>query len=147
MSVLGRPLTWRWVAALATVLVIAAGMLVAALTPSPREVVLVARGMAFYLDSDPVTPNPVIVVAPGEAVRVGVTQRRSRDAPRRGHRGTRGSDAVGCLEGFRRHDTGGPCGARRLRIRLPTSSEHDAGRSQGHRASHGATAVTRDSRT
>jgi plastocyanin len=40
-------------------------------TASPvREVTLVARGMAFYLESDPQTPNPTLVVRAGERVRV-----------------------------------------------------------------------------
>ena len=37
--------------------------------PAPREIALVARDMAFYLPDDP-TPNPTLVVAPGESVRV-----------------------------------------------------------------------------
>jgi plastocyanin len=34
-----------------------------------REIELVARGMSFYLASDPATANPTITVAPGERVR------------------------------------------------------------------------------
>src|SRR5690606_1620555 len=50
-------------------------MIIAALLPvmtsaPAREVALVARGMAFYLESDPETPNPTIEVAPGERVRI-----------------------------------------------------------------------------
>ena len=36
--------------------------------PGPREIVLTARGMAFYVDGGP-TPNPAIPVRPGEYVR------------------------------------------------------------------------------
>ena len=36
---------------------------------SPREVVLAARGMAYYLEGDP-TPNPVIRLHAGERVRL-----------------------------------------------------------------------------
>jgi hypothetical protein len=36
--------------------------------PEPREIVLVARGMAFYVGDDP-TPNPVVHVRAGEHVR------------------------------------------------------------------------------
>jgi hypothetical protein len=36
--------------------------------PQPRELVLVARGMAFYLHGDP-SPNPPIQLRPGEHVR------------------------------------------------------------------------------
>ncbi len=34
-----------------------------------REIHLVARGMAFYLDADPATANPTIAVQRGERVR------------------------------------------------------------------------------
>jgi hypothetical protein len=43
--------------------------LVADPRPEPREIVLVARGMAFYLRGSD-APNPTIVLAPGEEVRV-----------------------------------------------------------------------------
>jgi plastocyanin len=36
---------------------------------STREIALVARGMSFYLAGDPSTPNPTLVVRPGERVR------------------------------------------------------------------------------
>lgn len=36
---------------------------------TPREVVIVARDMAFYLADDPSTANPTIVLKPGEDVR------------------------------------------------------------------------------
>lgn len=43
---------------------------VAALSkPEPREIVLTARDVAFFLPGDP-TPNPTLVVAPGETVRL-----------------------------------------------------------------------------
>jgi plastocyanin len=35
-----------------------------------REIVLVAKGMAFYLENDPGTPNPAITVRAGERVRI-----------------------------------------------------------------------------
>lgn len=39
-------------------------------TPAkPRDIVLIARGMAFYSPSSPDAANPVIRVAPGEKVR------------------------------------------------------------------------------
>ena len=37
---------------------------------TPREVVLVARGMTFILPSDPATPNPVIPLRAGERVTI-----------------------------------------------------------------------------
>jgi len=42
-----------------------------ALTSTPtREVTLVARGMAFYIEGDTSTPNPTIEVKAGERVRI-----------------------------------------------------------------------------
>ncbi|MDA1183734.1 MAG: cupredoxin domain-containing protein [Acidobacteria bacterium] len=42
-----------------------------ALTSTPtREVTLVARGMAFYIEGDAGTPNPTIEVKAGERVRI-----------------------------------------------------------------------------
>ena len=35
-----------------------------------REIVLVAKGMAFYLENDPATANPTITVKSGERVRI-----------------------------------------------------------------------------
>ena len=37
---------------------------------SPREVVILARGMTFVLADEPTVPNPVIVFRAGERVRV-----------------------------------------------------------------------------
>lgn len=42
----------------------------AASRPVGREIVLVARDMAFYLPGDPATPNPILPMAPGEAIRL-----------------------------------------------------------------------------
>jgi len=52
-------------------LVACGGVLAAARAarPDPREITLVARGMAFYLPGDS-TPNPRLVVERGEAVRL-----------------------------------------------------------------------------
>ena len=36
----------------------------------PRTIVLVARDMTFYAESDPATPNPSIVVVPDEEVTI-----------------------------------------------------------------------------
>jgi plastocyanin len=42
-----------------------------ALTSTPtREVTLVAKGMAFYIEGDSTTPNPTIEVKAGERVRI-----------------------------------------------------------------------------
>jgi plastocyanin len=60
---------------LTLVAVMAAAMLAVALLPalsstSTREVTLVARNMAFYLEGDRTTANPTIEVKAGERVRV-----------------------------------------------------------------------------
>jgi heme/copper-type cytochrome/quinol oxidase subunit 2 len=51
------------VGGLATLLPLVAG------SPEPREVLVVARQMAFYVD-DGVTANPTIYAAPGERIRI-----------------------------------------------------------------------------
>ena len=69
MSILGRRVPMSAIAAIAGL------MLLAALLPAEsdiptREITLVARGMAFYLDGDPSTPNPTIEVQAGARVRI-----------------------------------------------------------------------------
>jgi plastocyanin len=69
MSWVARNRAVIWAGVLAAVLLF--GGLRAAVSDAPvREVTLVARGMAFYLESDPETPNPAIEVHPGEIIRV-----------------------------------------------------------------------------
>ena len=69
MSILGKRVPFAAIAALAALMVIA--VLAPALSKTPtREVTLVARNMAFYLESDPKTPNPTIEVKAGERVRI-----------------------------------------------------------------------------
>ena len=47
------------------------GAIAAAVTRTPdREITLVVKGMAFYLESDPSTPNPTLRVKAGERVRI-----------------------------------------------------------------------------
>ena len=69
MSILGRKIPGTVVAAVAAIMVLAALLPVWTKTPV-REITLVARGMAFYLDGDLTHPNPVIEVKAGEQVRV-----------------------------------------------------------------------------
>ena len=85
MSILGRRVPFG-VAAVAVLLfiVIAGSVLLPAMSrwrPSAdghaREITLVARDMAFYLESDPSTPNPVIEVKTGERIRL-VLRNRDR---------------------------------------------------------------------
>jgi plastocyanin len=50
-----------------------AGLVVAGCTPHPgptRDIVLVARGMAFVLEEAPAVPNPTIQLRAGERVRL-----------------------------------------------------------------------------
>ena len=69
MSILGHKVSTKVVATAAGFVLLAA--LLPALTRTPtREVRLVVRGMAFYLENDPRTANPTIQVKAGERVRV-----------------------------------------------------------------------------
>ena len=77
MSILGRELGQelvqtvpaRAIAAMAAIMLLA--VLLPALSSTPtREVTLVAKGMTFYLESDPSTPNPTLEVKAGERLRV-----------------------------------------------------------------------------
>lgn len=69
MSILGRKVSIKAVMALMVCLIV--GALIPAMSKTPsREITLVARDMAFYLESDPGTPNPVIELRPGETIRV-----------------------------------------------------------------------------
>lgn len=85
MSIWGRKISTKAVAAVAALMVAAALIPVLArngvdgftlsgvegFTHRPsREIVLFARGMTFYLESDPNTPNPVIEARAGEVVRI-----------------------------------------------------------------------------
>jgi plastocyanin len=69
MSILGRKISWKWVAALAFAMVVG-GLLPVMTTARTREISLVARDMAFYLNGDFSNPNPQIVVKAGERVRI-----------------------------------------------------------------------------
>ena len=69
MSILGRKISVRMVAALAVIMVL--GALLPAMTTVPaREITLVVRGMTFYLEGDFENPNPDIAVKAGESVRI-----------------------------------------------------------------------------
>ena len=56
--------------AVAVITVIAGALIPVAMKSPSREVTLVVRGMAFYLEHDPTTPNPTIEVQAGEHVRI-----------------------------------------------------------------------------
>jgi plastocyanin len=69
MSILGHKISTKVVAMVAGFLLLAALLPALSRTPT-REVTLFVKGMAFYLESDPTTPNPTIEVKAGERVRV-----------------------------------------------------------------------------
>ena len=69
MSILGRKISAKAVAALAAIIVVAA--LLPVMTDAPvREITLVTRGMAFYVEGDLDRPNPTLEVKAGERVRI-----------------------------------------------------------------------------
>ena len=68
MSIWGHRVSVKLIVTAVTVLLL--GVFAVAVTrPEPREIRLVAKGMAFYLEGVDV-PNPTIVVKPGERVRI-----------------------------------------------------------------------------
>jgi plastocyanin len=75
MSILGRRVSGKVVAAVAALFVMVAGLLPVMTKAHAREITLVVRDMAFYLESDMKTPNPVIEVKPGETIRVVLVNR------------------------------------------------------------------------
>jgi plastocyanin len=65
----GRRISIEAVAIVVALLVV--GGLLTAVTRTPaREITLVARGMAFFLESDPAIPNPTLMLKAGERVRI-----------------------------------------------------------------------------
>lgn len=72
MSIAGRTIPRSAVVFAGLAMVVAAMMpvLSTSVAPEPREIRLVARDMAFYLEADPRTPNPAIDVRAGETVRI-----------------------------------------------------------------------------
>jgi len=69
MSMWGRRISIEAVAIVVVLLVV--GVLLTAVTrTSAREITLVARGMAFFLESDPAIPNPTLRLKAGERVRI-----------------------------------------------------------------------------
>jgi plastocyanin len=80
MSILGRRVSKKVVAAMAVLFVAVVGLLPAMTLPlenaaRAREVTLVARDMAFYFENDLKTANPVIEARPGETIRVVLANR------------------------------------------------------------------------
>jgi len=69
MSILGRRVSPKMIAAMTAVLLLVALLPAVSSTPT-REVTLVAKGMAFYLEDDLKTPNPIIDLKAGQKVRI-----------------------------------------------------------------------------
>lgn len=70
MSILGRKVPVRMVAAAVALFVAVVGLLPVMTKDRAREVTLIVKDMAFYLESDPRTPNPVLEARPGETLHV-----------------------------------------------------------------------------
>lgn len=69
MSILGKRIPIRAIAAMAVLMILAVLSPALSKTP-PREITLVAKDMAFYLESDLKTPNPTLDIKAGERVRI-----------------------------------------------------------------------------
>ena len=69
MSIWGVRVSMKLVA-IAVITVVAGAVIPLAMKPPARQITLVVRGMAFYLENDLHTPNPTIEVTAGEHVRI-----------------------------------------------------------------------------
>lgn len=68
-----RAKTWTGAVAIAAMAAAAVGVTLvsrAGAREPVREIHLVARGMTYFLEADPATPNPTLTVAAGERVRL-----------------------------------------------------------------------------
>lgn len=69
MSIWGRKVSMKSVVALVFAMIGVAGLLPVRTKGQPREIVLVAKGMAFYVEGTK-GANPEITVRPGESIHV-----------------------------------------------------------------------------
>jgi plastocyanin len=69
MSIWGRRVSRKVVAAVAVLFITIVGLLPVMTKARAREITLVAKDMAFYVEGDP-TANPVLEVKAGETIRV-----------------------------------------------------------------------------
>ena len=76
MSNWGRRISTEPVAIVAVVFMVAMGVARALMGENAREITLVAKDMAFYVEGNP-TANPVIEARPGETLRI-VLENRDR---------------------------------------------------------------------
>ena len=70
MSIWGRRISVERVAIIAVILMIGSGLASVLTRSHAREITLVTRDMAFFIDGDEKTANPVIDVKVGETVRI-----------------------------------------------------------------------------
>ena len=70
MSILGRRVSGKLVAAIAVAFVVVLGLLPVMTMSRAREIRLVAKEMAFYVESDMKTANPTIEAKAGETIRI-----------------------------------------------------------------------------
>lgn len=70
MSILGRRVPGKMVAAVAVLFVSVVGLLPVMTTSPAREITLIAKDMAFYVESDMKTANPIIEAKAGETIRI-----------------------------------------------------------------------------
>jgi len=75
MSIWGRKVSPKIVAAVVVLFVAVAGLLPVMTKPRAREITLVARDMAFYRDGGGTAANPVIEARAGETIRVVLVNR------------------------------------------------------------------------
>ena len=69
MSIWGQRVSAKLVAMVVALMVVGTVLLALPRVPE-REITLIAKGMAFYIEGDPATANPTITVKAGERVRV-----------------------------------------------------------------------------
>lgn len=77
MSIWGRRISTELIAVVAAVFMLGSGLASMARAGKPREITLVAKGMAFYAAGDEKNANPAIEARPGETLRI-VLQNRDR---------------------------------------------------------------------
>ena len=70
MSIWGRKVSKKVVAGVAVLFIAVIGLLPVTTKARAREVTLVAKDMAFYLEDDATAANPVIETKAGETIRV-----------------------------------------------------------------------------
>lgn len=70
MSIWGRRVSGKIVAAVAVLFIAVVGMLPVMTKARARAITLVARDMAFFAENDAKSANPLIEASPGETIRI-----------------------------------------------------------------------------